>query len=107
MKYVEKIDDLRLKKGWSILELGYQCDGLSEEAVRSIMYKRRVPLISSLETISKALEIHVAELFLGADEFVVKMSQETKILISLFETLPAENKNLLLALIELCTKVPL
>lgn len=105
MKYLKKINALRQQKGWSILELGYRCAGLSEEAVRSIMFKRRVPLISSLEAICDALEIPVAELFLEADEFVVKASQETRALITLFEALPAETKSILLALIKLCTPV--
>jgi|GEM_PF-4179797 len=40
MDYIEKLHKLRREKGWSVLELGLRCEGLSEETVRSILYKR-------------------------------------------------------------------
>lgn len=104
MDYIEKLHDLRRKMGWSILELGLRCDGLSEEAVRSILLKRRVPLISSVEKICTTLGISLSELFCETDEIVIKATPETCTLISAFETLPVEAKNLVVGFLKLHTQ---
>jgi transcriptional regulator with XRE-family HTH domain len=101
MDLIEKLHKLRTDKGWSVLELGYRCEGLSPETVRSILYKRCSPLVSSVSIICDALGITLSELFCGADEIVVKASPEIRILISAFETLPAETKNLLCGFLKL------
>ena len=105
MDYIEKLHNLRREKGWSVLELGYQCEGLSEEAVKSILYKRRSPLVSSVKIICDALGTSLSELFRGTDEIVVKNSPEICTLISAFETLPVKEKNLIAEVLNLCIKV--
>jgi transcriptional regulator with XRE-family HTH domain len=105
MDYIEKLHELRSQKGWSVLELGYQCEGLSEEAVRSILYKRCSPRISSLKIICDALEVPLSELFCGTDEIVVKNSPEICALLSAFETLPPKEKNLVTEVLNMCIKI--
>ena len=105
MDYIEKLHKLRREKGWSVLELGYQCEGLSEEAVKSILYKRCSPRLSSLKVICDALEVSLSELFCGTDEIIVKPSPETRALISAFEALPPKEKNLVTEVLNLCIKV--
>lgn len=105
MDYIEKLHSLRREKGWSVLELGYRCKGLSEEAVRSILYKRCSPLISSVKIIGDTLGISLSELFSGTDETVVKNTPEICALISAFETLPVKEKNLIAEVINLCIKI--
>lgn len=105
MDYIEKLNNLRKEKRWSVLELGLRCEGLSEEAVRSILYKRCSPRLSSLKIICDALGTSLPELFGGIDETAVKASPEICALISAFEALPAKEKNLITEVLNLCIKV--
>ena len=92
MDYIEKLHILRREKGWSVLELGLKCDGLSAGAVRSILYKKRVPLVPSLQKICKALDITLSELFCEADEIVLKKTDAAFALAAAYASLPAEAK---------------
>jgi len=105
MDYIEKLHKLRREKGWSVLELGLRCEGLSEETVRSMLYKRCSPLISSVKIVAETLGISLSELFRGTDEIVVKASPEICALISAFEALPPKEKNLITEVLNLCIKV--
>jgi transcriptional regulator with XRE-family HTH domain len=91
MDYIEKLNDLRYKKGLSFRQLGFMCD-LSESAVKKILYRKNAPLVPSLEKLCAALGTSLSELFCSTDEIILKNS-EIVTFVTACDSLPAEAKS--------------
>jgi transcriptional regulator with XRE-family HTH domain len=103
MKYIEKLNALRVSKDLSFRQLGFMCE-LSESAVKKILYKKCAPLVPSIEKLCAALGTSLPELFCDAGEFVFKKSDDTVALFIACDSLPAEEKSHLLAFLKIHKK---
>lgn len=97
MDIIEKIDELRKERGWSIYKLSLE-SGVAQSTLAT-MRQRKTPLkIDSLQCICEAFEITLAQFFLE-DENVEILSEQESTLIEKYRALPAEKRNAILSLI--------
>ena len=99
MKYIEKLNALRVSKNLSVRQLGLMCE-LSVPSVKKILYEECVPLVPSVDKLCAALGISMSELFCGEGEIVIKASADTVALVAACELLSAETKSHLFWLVK-------
>ena len=100
MDYIQRLDRLRVTKGWSINKLVSKCN-LSESCIKKILSgKTSDPRVSTVEKICKAMDVSMAELFRNDSEIVSTGSSEMVALVPIFESMPVKAKVYLLSFLE-------
>ncbi|MBD5100570.1 MAG: helix-turn-helix transcriptional regulator [Clostridiales bacterium] len=93
-----KVDALRLKKGWTIYELAKRA-GISSTSIYNWRNRLSSPTLSMLDAICSAFEITVIDFLLDEDELLT-LTQEQKELMNLWNTLSAEQKKSIISLMK-------
>ena len=94
----DKVDALRIKKGWTIYELAKQA-GVAPTTIYNWRDRLSSPTLSLLESVCSAFEITVIAFLLNEDELLA-LTEEQKELINLWNTLSAEKKKSILNLMK-------
>ncbi len=97
-RVLDEINRLRLKRGWSMYELGVH-SGISQSTISTWYRKNQQPSIASLEKICKGLGMTLSQFFAGEDEALSLTPQQRELLDS-WSTLSAQQQKLLLAFID-------
>ncbi|MDE5991112.1 MAG: helix-turn-helix domain-containing protein, partial [Clostridia bacterium] len=86
----EKVDKLRLKKGWTIYELAKK-SGISPQTIYNWRNKLSSPSLSLLDAVCYAFGITVIDFLLDEEE-LINVTNDQKELVRLWNTLSAEQK---------------
>lgn len=97
MNILEKIDTLRIERGWSYYTLAIEA-GLTQSTILNMFARKTQPSIKTLEAICKAFDITLSEFF-DSDKNRLRSQSERK-LVAGYEKLSAKEKEAVLALIE-------
>lgn len=97
MDVVGRIRQLMEQRGWKVYRLGKE-SGLAQSTLSHIFCKDSEPTISTLETICKAFGITLGEFF--ADGDLIPLTEEQRSLLARWTPLTAEQKQLILSLID-------
>lgn len=90
----EKVNALRLKKGWTIYELAKQA-GVAPTTIYNWRDRGSSPTLALLESICAAFEITLID-FLLDDDDLMALTEEQKEVIRLWNTLSTEKKKSIL-----------
>lgn len=96
MNLQSRIRDLMNERGWSVYRLAKE-SGVSWSTIRHMFERNTEPTVPTLEAICRGLNISLETLLLG-EGFIV-LDDEQKMLLSKWSTLSAENKQILLSLL--------
>lgn len=94
----DKVDALRLKKGWTIYELAKKA-GVAPTTIYNWRDRQSSPTLSLLEAVCSALDITVIDFLMNEDELTA-LTEEQKEVIELWNTLSSEQKNSILNLMK-------
>lgn len=94
----QKVESLRIKKGWSIYELAKQA-GVSSTTIYNWRNRLSSPTLSLLDAVCYAFGITVVEFLLNEDELSA-LSDEQQEILSLFNTLSYEQKKAVVELMK-------
>ena len=98
MKVLDRIDELRKIKGWSVNQLAKQA-GCKQSTINNLFARNNVPTIPTLEKLCTAFGISMSEFFSTSTEMV--LTDEQRAIVIEWEKLSeAQRKNLLPILIE-------
>lgn len=86
----DKVDDLRLGKGWTIYELAKKA-GVAPTTIYNWRDRLSSPSLSLLEAVCSAFEISVIDFLLDEDELMA-LTEEQKEVMRLWNTLTSEQK---------------
>ncbi len=89
MDIVKKIDDIRVKRGWSFYKLAQE-SGLSQQTFTQWMNKKSTPTISALKSVCDAFEITLSDFF--AETNTIEATPETKKIIENWNYLSQDEK---------------
>ncbi|MCL2860951.1 MAG: helix-turn-helix domain-containing protein [Firmicutes bacterium] len=103
MHYIYKLNTLKKNKKISLRELSLSSE-VPEPTIKNILTKKHSPRITSIEKLSCALDISLAQLFCNENETVVNSCKNNIRLFSLIESLPNEAKIHILWMIENLSK---
>lgn len=93
-----KVDSLRMKKGWSIYELAKRA-GVAPTTIYNWRDRLSSPTLSLLDAVCSSFEITVIDFLLNEDELIA-LSEEQKQLMSLWNKLSSEQKKSIINLIK-------
>lgn len=96
MNVIDRIDELRSARGWSVNRLANE-SGISQSTLSSAL-KRNSLTIDTLERICEGLNISVPALY-AIDGHKETVSAQEKILLDGFRKLPMEKRKALIALL--------
>ncbi|MDE7215712.1 MAG: helix-turn-helix domain-containing protein [Clostridia bacterium] len=94
----DKVDRLRLKKGWTIYELAKKA-GISVQTLYNWRNRLSSPSLSLLDAVCFAFNITVIDFLLDEDELLT-LTEEQKELMRLWNTLSSEQKKSILSLMK-------
>ena len=94
----EKVDALRVKKGWTIYELAKQA-GVPPATIYNWRDRLSSPTLALLDAVCYALEISVIDFLLNEDELTA-LTEEQKEVMRLWNTLSSEQKQSLINLMK-------
>lgn len=94
----DKVDDLRLGKGWTIYELAKKA-GVAPTTIYNWRDRQSSPTLSLLEAICSAFNISVIDFLLDADDLMA-LTDEQREVIRLWNTLSSEQKKSILNLMK-------
>lgn len=94
MTVIERIDELRVKRGWSVNCLAVEAM-LTQSTLNNMYVRKAEPKLSTLRAICAAFGITLSEFFAGMEEKETGADAELKSYVS---SLSAEEKNALLVL---------
>lgn len=97
MDIVRKIDEMRVKKGWTFYKLSQE-SGLSQQTFTKWIAGNTVPSITALESVCNAFNITLAEFF--SDGNVVEISPEISAVLSNWKYLSKEQKQTIKSIID-------
>ncbi len=97
MKINERINELRLKRGWSVNNLALEA-GLTQSTLNSLLLRESSPRVETLISICNAFNISLAQFFIE-DEKLEMLSDDEKKLIEAFRRLTPEKQRYLLGLL--------
>ena len=75
MDIVRKIDELRIKRGWTFYRLSQET-GLSQQTFSKWIEGNTIPTIPALEAVCKAFDITLSNFF--AEDNLIEVNNETK-----------------------------
>ena len=93
MNVIEKINYLRIAKGWSVYTLALEA-GITQSTLASMIARNTPPKIETLESICEAFGITLAQFFAEDEHFEYLNDLETKLL-QHFRSLSMEKQKLL------------
>ncbi len=91
-KIVEKIDKIRVARGWSIYKLA-QVAGVSQQTIQKWLSGESLPTLTTLELISEAFEMTLAELVSRDEDEMIVATPETKEMFDAWITLSKNQKD--------------
>ena len=94
----DKVDALRLEKGWTIYELAKKA-GVAPTTIYNWRDRLSSPTLSLLEAVCSAFEITVIDFLLNEDELMT-LTEEQKELIRVWNTLTGAQKKSILNLMK-------
>ncbi|MCI8499673.1 MAG: helix-turn-helix transcriptional regulator [Clostridia bacterium] len=94
----DKVDALRLEKGWTIYELAKKA-GVAPTTIYNWRDRLSSPTLSLLEAVCSAFEITVIDFLLNEDELMA-LTEEQKELIRVWNTLTGAQKKSILNLMK-------
>lgn len=94
----DKVDALRLEKGWTIYELAKKA-GVAPTTIYNWRDRLSSPTLSLLEAVCSAFKITVIDFLLNEDELTA-LTEEQKELIRLWNTLTSAQKKSILNLMK-------
>ncbi|MBQ9145684.1 MAG: helix-turn-helix transcriptional regulator [Clostridia bacterium] len=96
MNVIERINQLRNERGWSVNNLAMEA-GITQSTLNSFLSRQTPPKIDTLQLICNAFKISLAQFFIE-DEQVELVSAEEKELLANFRKLSPEKKKAILEL---------
>ena len=93
-----KVDALRLQKGWTIYELAKKA-GVAPTTIYNWRDRLSSPTLSLLEAVCSAFEISVIDFLLNEDELMA-LTEEQQEVIRLWNTLSSEQKKSIINLMK-------
>lgn len=97
MSIIERINELRLERGWSINNLAMEA-GITQSTLNSVLQRGTAPKIDTLQCICNAFGITLSQFFLEGEETELLNGKE-KELVFAFRKLPGEKQEALLDLL--------
>ncbi len=94
----QKVDTLRLEKGWTIYELAKK-SGVSPTTIYNWRDRLSSPTLSLLEAVCSAFEISVVDFLLDEDELMA-LTEEQKEVMRLWNTLTSAQKKSIINLMK-------
>ena len=92
-----RITELMIRHGWSEYRLAKE-SGLSQSTISNMFSRNTMPSISTLEVICDAFGLTLAQFFSEGEQ--AELTDEQRLLFSKWRTLTAEQKELLLKLMD-------
>ena len=90
-RIIERIDKIRVSRDWSIYKLA-QIAGVSQQTIHKWLDGKSSPTLASLELISQAFEMTLAELTAKEEDEIFVASPETKEMLDAWSTLTKPQK---------------
>lgn len=103
MDVIKRIDTLMKERNWSDYRLSLE-SGLSSSTIANIHRRGTVPSISTLEQICDAFGISLSQFF-TEDTFLIQLTSEQVNMFQNWASLSANQKNLIMEIIEEFKKV--
>ena len=97
MDIINKIDKMRIAKGWTFYKLSEQT-GLSQQTFTKWMQGNTIPTIPALQAVCDAFGITLANFF--AENDMVELTPETKVVFDNWNYLTKEEKASIKSIIE-------
>ena len=97
MNVIEKLNRLRIERGWSVNNLAMEA-GLTQSTLGSMLSRNTPPKIETLQCLCEALGITMAQFFLEDEQVEILSESERELLIA-FRKLPETKKKALLEFI--------
>ncbi len=94
----DKVDTLRIEKGWTIYELAKQA-GVAPTTIYNWRDRLSSPTLYLLESVCSAFEISVIDFLLDEDELIA-LTEEQKEVIRIWNTLSSEKKKSIINLMK-------
>ncbi len=94
----DKVDALRLEKGWTIYELAKKA-GVAPTTIYNWRDRRSYPSLSLLEAVCSAFEITVVDFLMDENELTA-LTEEQKEVMRLWNTLSSEQKKSIINLMK-------
>jgi transcriptional regulator with XRE-family HTH domain len=98
MDVLKHIDELMKQRGWSINHLAKQAD-MPQSTLSGLYQRNNCPTIPTLEKICDAFGITMSEFF-APDNGLTALTEEQRILLDKWDSLPHQHKEAVLKLIE-------
>ena len=95
MDVLARLHQLTLERGWSVYRVAQEA-GLSQKTVYNIFYRNAMPSIPTIESLSKAFGMTIAQFF--STEDLVAVTPELKELFNSWITLTPEQKEATLSM---------
>lgn len=89
MDIVKKIDEIRVKRGWTFYKLAQE-SGLSQQTFTKWMEGKTIPTIPALKSVCDAFGISLANFF--SDSNTIEITPETKEILENWNYLTQEEK---------------
>ena len=96
-KIVEKIDKMRIQRGWSVYKLSLEA-GLSQQTIRQWFTTNTIPSITNLEMICEVFGVTLAEFF--AEGELIEARDEIKDLYKKWSCLSKDEQNSLIVVMD-------
>ena len=97
MNVVERIEELRLERGWSVNNLAMEAE-MTQSTLNSILSRNTPPKIETLQSLCNAFKITLAQFFME-DELVELVNENEKQLLTLFRCMPSQKQQALLEIL--------
>ena len=97
MSIIERINELRLERGWSVNNLALEA-GITQSTLNSVLQRGTAPKIDTLQCICNAFGISLSQFFLEEEEAELLTDKERE-LVSAFRKLPKDKQYALLDLL--------
>lgn len=92
---LERIEELCRERGWTYYQLA-KASGIAYSTLNTMINKQNMPTLPTLQKLCQGFGISVAE-FLEPDKNLVGLTEEQTLCLSLFTSLPAQERQLALA----------
>lgn len=97
MNIIKKIDEMRIKRGWTFYKLAQE-SGLTQQTFTKWMEGKTTPTIQALKAVCDAFNISLADFF--TDGNLIEITPETKIILDNWKHLTKEEKYSIQLIIE-------
>lgn len=95
MDILERINELRTLRGWSIYKLAEEA-GITQSTLSNMFSRKTLPSISTLNQLCDAFQISLSEFFNENSE----LDEETQYIVSMYKKLDKRDKQIVKKIIE-------